>query len=123
MWRIGRERALLAGGAAALLLQLAHPLVAAGVAEHSDFTADPLHRLRATLDATITIAFGDRAQAAAAAGRVGARDRTVFGRTPAEVGHFPEGSRYRAKTPSWRAGCTRRSCGPRRRRTTRLSRR
>ncbi|MDP9398691.1 MAG: oxygenase MpaB family protein, partial [Actinomycetota bacterium] len=53
-WSVLRERVVLLGGPAALLLQVAHPLVAAGVAEHSDFRADPLHRLRATLDATLT---------------------------------------------------------------------
>ena len=52
VWRIGRERILLAGGPAALLLQIAHPLVAAGVTNHSGFSEDPFLRLRATLDAT-----------------------------------------------------------------------
>src|SRR5438128_1690298 len=41
VWRIGRERALLLGGPAALLMQIAHPLVATAVAAHSDFGADP----------------------------------------------------------------------------------
>lgn len=99
VWRIGRERVLLAGGSAALLLQLAHPLVAAGVAEHSDFSADPLHRLHATLDATLTVAFGDRAQATAAAARVRARHRAVAGQTPAAVGRFPADTDYRAQDP------------------------
>src|SRR5438093_12192393 len=67
VWRVGRERVLLAGGPAALLLQLAHPLVAEGVAAHSGFEREPLQRLMATLDATLTITFGDRAQAEAAA--------------------------------------------------------
>ena len=41
-WRLNREAMLLLGaGPRALLLQIAHPLVAAGVAEHSDFRADP----------------------------------------------------------------------------------
>ena len=46
------------GGGRALLMQLAHPLVARGVAEHSDFQTDPFARLRATLDATFTLVFG-----------------------------------------------------------------
>ena len=37
-WRIHRERVLLAGWGRAILLQLAHPMVAQGVAEHSAFT-------------------------------------------------------------------------------------
>ncbi|WP_100498122.1 oxygenase MpaB family protein [Geodermatophilus chilensis] len=99
VWRIGRERVLLAAGPAALLLQLAHPLVAAGVGQHSGFRADPLHRLRATLDATLTVVFGDRGQAAAAAARVRARHRHVAGRIGTAVGGFPAGTAYRAEDP------------------------
>ena len=45
-WRLNREAMLLLGaGPRALLLQLAHPAVAAGVAEHSDFRTDPWRRL------------------------------------------------------------------------------
>jgi uncharacterized protein (DUF2236 family) len=98
-WRIARERALIAAGPAALLLQLAHPLVAAGVAEHSDFQADPLRRLRATLDATLTVVFGDTEQARAAAARVRSRHRSVHGRTDIAVGSFPAGTGYRAGDP------------------------
>ena len=43
------EGALIAGGGAAILLQLGDPVVAAGVAAHSDFSSDPLRRLRHTL--------------------------------------------------------------------------
>src|SRR6266545_3466926 len=50
-WRIGRELALLLGGGRALLLQVAHPLVAAGVAEHSGFREDPWRRLEGTMNA------------------------------------------------------------------------
>jgi uncharacterized protein (DUF2236 family) len=46
---VAREGALLAGGARAILLQIAHPAVGRGVAEHSDFAGRPLDRLRATL--------------------------------------------------------------------------
>ena len=49
-WRLNREAMLLLGaGPRALLLQIAHPLVAAGVAEHSDFRTDPWARLPGTL--------------------------------------------------------------------------
>jgi uncharacterized protein (DUF2236 family) len=99
VWRIGRERALIAAGPAALLLQLAHPLVAAGVAEHSVFQADPLHRLRTTLDATLTVVFGDTEQATAAAARVRGRHRQVSGHTDTTVGRFPAGTAYRAGDP------------------------
>ncbi len=47
--RINAEAALLAGAGYAILLQIAHPSVARGVAEHSDFASRPLDRLRGTL--------------------------------------------------------------------------
>jgi uncharacterized protein (DUF2236 family) len=68
--RVGAEGAILLGGGRALLLQLAHPAVAAAVAEHSDFEADPLKRLRGTLEATYTIVFGSDEAADAVARRV-----------------------------------------------------
>jgi hypothetical protein len=42
-WRVNREMVLLAGGGRALLLQVAHPLVAAGVEQHSNFDAQGIH--------------------------------------------------------------------------------
>jgi uncharacterized protein (DUF2236 family) len=47
--RVASEQVVLLGGGRALLLEVAHPLVAAGVAQHSDFRRDPalLHGLRA----------------------------------------------------------------------------
>jgi uncharacterized protein (DUF2236 family) len=96
VWRIGRERVLLAGGAAALLLQLAHPLVAAGVAEHSDFPAAAFGRLRSTLDATLRISFGDREQAEQASGRVRATHARVRGRLRGAVGGYSAGTPYDA---------------------------
>src|SRR5579862_6631483 len=64
------------GGGRALLLQLAHPLVAAGVAEHSDFLASPLRRLERTMTLTLEMVFGTMAQAREAARQVNrAHDR------------------------------------------------
>lgn len=59
MWRINREAVLLGAGPAALLLQIAHPSVARGVAEHSDFEADPFRRLHGTINTTMALVFGD----------------------------------------------------------------
>lgn len=77
--RVGGEAVLLLGGGRALLMQLAHPLVARGVAEHSDFEADPLRRLLRTLRTTYAIAFGTEDEALAAAGRVNAMHAGVAG--------------------------------------------
>jgi uncharacterized protein (DUF2236 family) len=98
-WLIGRERALLAGGGAALLLQIAHPKVAAGVEEHSGFRRDPFARLRATLDAMLRITFGDAEQVEASAREVAAIHRRVRGRLPAAAGRFERGEGYSAGDP------------------------
>jgi uncharacterized protein (DUF2236 family) len=78
-WRINREAVLLLGGGRALLMQVAHPLVAAGVADHSDFTQNPFDRLWRTVDAALTVIFGDGEQARSAAARVTAIHQRVRG--------------------------------------------
>ncbi len=65
--RVNRENILLLGGGRALLMQLAHPKVASGVDEHSDFRTHPLRRLRRTVLMTMAIVFGERDTALAAA--------------------------------------------------------
>jgi uncharacterized protein (DUF2236 family) len=59
MWRINREAVLLGAGPTALLLQIAHPLVAEGVARHSTFAEDPFKRLHGTIATTMSLVFGD----------------------------------------------------------------
>src|SRR5437764_14232011 len=69
-WRINGEMLGLLGWGRAILLQVAHPLVAAGVAEHSHFSSarlDRVRRLRRTLDAMLTLTFGTRDEAVAVA--------------------------------------------------------
>jgi len=78
--RVNRENILLLGGGRALLMQLAHPKVAAGVDEHSDFRAHPIRRLRRTIRMTMAIVFGDRATALAAARGVNQVHARVQGR-------------------------------------------
>jgi uncharacterized protein (DUF2236 family) len=70
MWRINREAVLLGAGPTALLLQLAHPLVAEGVAAHSDYPADPFRRLRRTLRTTLAMVFGAGEEAERAVARL-----------------------------------------------------
>ena len=77
--RVDGELVLLFGGTRALLMQLAHPLVARGVAEHSGFQHDPFARLQRTLDASYTIVFGTEEQAMRVAHRVKAVHRRVRG--------------------------------------------
>ena len=77
--RVDGELVLLLGGTTALLMQLAHPLVARGVAEHSGFEADPFARLQRTLDAGYSIVFGDEDAARRAARRIHNVHRRVTG--------------------------------------------
>jgi uncharacterized protein (DUF2236 family) len=92
-WRVNRELALLLGGGRALLLQVAHPLVAAGVAEHSDYRRDPWGRLLRTLRLTTAVAFADPAGSERAAARIRARHARV-------TGTAPDGTGYDARDPA-----------------------
>jgi uncharacterized protein (DUF2236 family) len=70
---------LLGAGPRALLLQIAHPAVAAGVADHSDFRADPWRRLAGTLRSYLTIVYGTTAAARAEIRRLNALHRGITG--------------------------------------------
>ena len=67
-WRIAGDARLLLSAGAALVLQVAHPTVGAGVHEHSDFERDPWGRLLRTLDFMNLLVFGGP-EAAIATGR------------------------------------------------------
>ncbi|NUP47047.1 MAG: DUF2236 domain-containing protein [Catenulispora sp.] len=62
--RVSGEACVLAAAARAILLQVAHPMVGRGVAEHSRFTEDPLKRLRGTLDYVYGTSFGSPGESA-----------------------------------------------------------
>ena len=99
MWRINREAVLLGAGPTALLLQLAHPLVAEGVAAHSGFEADPAGRLRRTLRTTLALVFGDGPAAEAAVRRLNGVHATVRGKS-ADPDARALAERYRALDPA-----------------------
>lgn len=61
---------LLLGGGRALLMQLAHPQVAEGVADHSRFRQDPMGRLSQTMNAIWSIIFDEAPEAQASLQRV-----------------------------------------------------
>lgn len=87
------------GGGPAVLLQVAHPLVAVGVVEHSDYRRDLWRRLGRTLRALYLITYGTKAEAERAAGAVQAVHARVHGRTDVPLGRFPPGTRYSASDP------------------------
>jgi uncharacterized protein (DUF2236 family) len=79
-WRLDREAMLLLGaGPRALLLQIAHPSVAAGVAEHSNFREDPWRRLDGTLRSYLTIVYGSTRAARAEIRRLNELHRGITG--------------------------------------------
>ncbi|WJR75909.1 oxygenase MpaB family protein [Bradyrhizobium sp. NP1] len=93
-WRIDREAVIFLGAGRALLLQLAHPWVAAAVAEHSRTFADPIGRFHRTFDVVFAMVFGSLDKALAAARQLHHRHATIVGRLPEAVGPFDSGSFY-----------------------------
>src|SRR2546422_437604 len=87
------------GGGPAVLLQVAHPLVAAGVLEHSDVRRDLWRRLVHTLRALYLIAYGTKEEAQRAAELVQAVHTRVHGSTRTQLGRFPPGTPYSASDP------------------------
>lgn len=98
-WRVNRESVLLLGGRRALLMQLAHPLVAQAVADHSRFTHDRLGRLLQTLQLSFKIVFGPEKEAVEAIDRINAVHRTVHGVLSEDAGPFVAGTPYSALDP------------------------
>lgn len=91
-WTIHGDPAGLIGGFLSLWIQALHPLVLAGVMEHSGFEADPLGRLQRTggFVGTVTFAPGSHAQEAV---------DLVNRIHPRIVGTAPDGRTYRAQDP------------------------
>jgi len=79
LWRVNRESAVTLAGTCAILMQFAHPKVAAGVRDHSRYQVDAVGRLRRTLDLTLAIVFGPRPAALEAVRAINTRHRSVRG--------------------------------------------
>jgi uncharacterized protein (DUF2236 family) len=69
-WQVHRELTVLFGGARALLLQAAHPLVVAGANQTSMYERNPWKRLQRTLILTYAMTFGTKAEADSAARKI-----------------------------------------------------
>jgi uncharacterized protein (DUF2236 family) len=93
IWRVhGDVTTMMIGGVSALLLQMLHPAVLAGVWDHSNFRADMVGRLRRTARFVSMTTYGDRTDASAAIARV----RAVHGHI---AGTLADGTPYRADDP------------------------
>jgi len=102
-WKLQREIIMLLAWGPAILLQLAHPLVARGVADHSAFRTERWGRTRRfhrTLDAMLRLCFGTEEEARAVAARINAIHDYVQGRLPEAAGVFPAGTGYSAHDPA-----------------------
>jgi uncharacterized protein (DUF2236 family) len=93
-WQVDREAAIFLGAGRALLLQLAHPWVAAAIEQHSRTFADPIGRFHRTFSVVFAMVFGSLDQALGAARRLHRRHAEIEGRLPAAAGAFPAGSYY-----------------------------
>lgn len=101
--RVNREAVVVLGWGRAILMQLAHPLVAAGVGAHSDFDAGALayvKRMRGTISAMLSLTFGTDAEIRQAADRINAIHRRVHGELAQPVGPYDAGTRYDATDPA-----------------------
>jgi len=100
-WRLNREAMLLLGtGPRAVLLQIAHPLIAEGVDQHSDFRADPWRRLQGTLRSYLRIVYGSTPQARAEIRRLNSLHRSIGGPVRDTVARQLGAGSYSARDPA-----------------------
>ena len=92
-WQVQREATVMLGGARALLMHSAHPLVVAGARQTGMYERDPWRRLERTLRQTYTVIFGTRAEALAASKRIDDIHGAINGVDPMT------GLRYDARDP------------------------
>jgi uncharacterized protein (DUF2236 family) len=100
---VNAERVVLAGWTRAILLQVAHPLIAAGVVRHSSFRDNPVssaRRLHHTVRAMLGLTFGDAPAHARVISEIRAIHRRVRGQLVDAVGIFPAGAIYSAEDPA-----------------------
>ena len=76
-WRINREAAIFLGAGRALLLQLAHPWIAAAIKQHSETFANPIGRFHRTFSTVFTMVFGTLEQSLDAARRLHSRHAAI----------------------------------------------
>ena len=100
--KINRERVVLLGWGRAVLLQFAHPLVAAAVAEHSPFQRDAIgyvRRMRRTVGAMLSLTFAPEEEVRAVIDHINGIHARTTGTLREATGHFPAGTPYSAQDP------------------------
>lgn len=92
-WRVNGEAAVFGGGGRALLLQVAHPGVGAGVEQHSSYASDPWGRILRTIDIMMKLSFGTP--------EVSARQQRILEKMHRRVsGTTDDGTPYHAMDPA-----------------------
>ena len=79
MWKVNKEITVLFGGARALLMHAAHPLIAAGARQTSFYQRDPWKRLIRTLSLQNSVTFGTKEEADESAHRINKLHEVING--------------------------------------------
>ena len=80
MWKVNKEITVLFGGARALLMHAAHPLIAAGARQTSFYQRDPWKRLIRTLSLQNSVTFGSVQEADESAIRINRLHEVIKGK-------------------------------------------
>jgi uncharacterized protein (DUF2236 family) len=95
-WALSRESAVFLGAGRAALLQLAHPWIAAALAQHSTLLSKPIERFHNTFRIVFTMIFGSLPQAMAAARHLHTLHTYIQGELPEPVAGWSRGAHYEA---------------------------
>jgi uncharacterized protein (DUF2236 family) len=98
-WKVGRDSIVMLGGARAVLMQLAHPLIASAVSTHSSYMTDPFGRTERTFLLGEMLTFGSFEKARLAARTINRLHLAVHGTLPIDAGAFAKGTPYDASDP------------------------
>jgi uncharacterized protein (DUF2236 family) len=99
-WKVASEAVVTLGGSRAVLMQIAHPLVAMGVMNHSRYMSDPLGRAERTFMLGQFLAFGSTSAAQRAARTINRLHTHVHGTLPMQAGAYSSGTPFYAQDPT-----------------------
>ncbi len=88
MWKVNKEITVLFGGARALLMHAAHPLIAAGARQTSFYQRDPWKRLIRTLSLQNSVTFGNKQEADESAHRINKLHEVINGEDDVTGGYY-----------------------------------
>jgi uncharacterized protein (DUF2236 family) len=88
MWKVNKEITVLFGGARALLMHAAHPLIAAGARQTSFYQRDPWKRLIRTLSLQNSVTFGTIEEADESANRINKLHEVINGKDSVTGGYY-----------------------------------